>query len=775
MASGVGVKRKLPMEFVDSGVSDFVEITPLGSGREVGRSCHLIKYKNKQIMLDCGVHPALRGEAAMPFFDAVDLEKIDLLLISHFHLDHAACLPYFLEKTKFKGRVFMTHPTKSIYKLILQDFVKVSNLSIEQTLFTEKELMKSMPKIETVQYHQVRTVNGIKFTPFAAGHVLGAAMFLIEIAGVKLLYTGDYSREEDRHLMQAEIPPVCPDILIMEATFGTQTLPPIQDRESMLCEAVHKVVRNGGRVLIPVFALGRAQELLLIIDEYWQKHPELHHIPIFYAGVLAKKCIAVYQTFSNMMNIKMQDAMSVDNPFDFKHVRNLKSRAHFEDHGPCVVFASPGMLQNGFSRELFESWCNDPRNGLIVAGYSVQGTMAKHVLTNPSEVEALSGVMKPLNMKVHYIRFAAHADFEQHREFIAALRPHHIILVHGESNEMRRMQDALERIYQNTQLRITGPSNCQKVEIEIRRNKIVKTLGSLAANAPKEGEILRGLIVRKDFNHLLLAPEDLSEFTSLMANSISQELVIDFRNQTLDSLKNFLSRIYDVKDSGVASKKKRRVLKVLDMVSIVLAEKEKHLTLSWVSGPIADMIADSVVSMVSNMQVNADPAMAKSAQKQCQCKFNDPIKNFQYILTEHFGADINFVSNNSSCTIKCDGKTAKVLFEKKLAKRGRSERIGFKVECEDPSLKRRLRSILTCVEGAIFPLSWADKKKRKKKPRVTRKRQPVKTEGTVVEKIEGGVKVKEEQSKIALPEPEDPLSDSDRSSAEEQPLVKEET
>jgi len=591
---------------------------------------------------------------------------------------------------------------------------------------------------------------------------------------VKLLYTGDYSRVEDRHLMQAEIPPVCPDILIMESTFGTQTLPPILDRENMLCEAVHKVVRNGGRVLIPVFALGRAQELLLIIDEYWQKHPELHHIPIFYAGVLAKKCIAVFQTFSNMMNIKMQDAMSVDNPFDFKYVRNLKSRAHFEDTGPCVVFASPGMLQNGFSRELFESWCNDPRNGLIVAGYSVQGTMAKHVLTNPSEIEALSGVMKPLNMKVHYIRFAAHADFEQHREFIAALRPHHIILVHGESNEMRRMQDALERIYQNTQLRITGPSNCQKVEIEIRRNKIVKTLGSLAASAPKEGEILRGLIVRKDFNHLLLAPEDLGEFTSLTANSITQELVIDFRNQTLDALKIFLSRIYDVKDSGTASKKKRRVLKVLDMVSIVLADKEKQLTISWVSGPIADMVADSVVSMVSNMQVNADPAMAKSAQKPCQCKFKDPMKNFEYILNEHFGSDVTFDVNYTSCTLKCDGKSAKVGFEKKPAKRGRSERIGFKIDCEDLPLKRRLRNILTCVEGAIFPLSWADRKKRKKKPRVQqRKRQPVKSEGPITVKSDG-VAVKEERSKLSLPEPQDPLSDSDRSSAEEAALVKEE-
>lgn len=323
--------------------SDYVSITPLGSGQEVGRSCLVIKYKGKCVMLDCGLHPALKGQDAMPYLDFLDLENVDLLLVTHFHLDHAACLPYFLSKTAFKSRCFMTHPTKSIYKLIVQDFVKVSTLSADNVLFGEKELMDSMDKIETVDYHQDKIVNGIRFRAYHAGHVLGAAMFMIEIANVKILYTGDYSCDDDRHLKGAEIPNEKPDILIIESTFGTQSLRPVRDREKEFTSLVHAIIKRGGRCLIPVFALGRAQELLLIMDEYWSNNKSLHYTPIYYASALAKKCLQVYQTYINMMNPRIQQQYKVSNPFEFKHVINLRSRDQFDDAGPSVVFASPGI------------------------------------------------------------------------------------------------------------------------------------------------------------------------------------------------------------------------------------------------------------------------------------------------------------------------------------------------------------------------------------------------------------------------------------------------
>lgn len=135
----------------------------------------------------------------------------------------------------------------------------------------------------------------------------------------------------------------------------------------------------------------------MVTDEYWSNHPELHDVPIYYASSLAKRCMAVYQTYINAMNQKIQREISHRNPFQFKHISNLKvclpglffvcstvimfvlpqSIEHFEDIGPSVVMASPGMMQSGLSRELFESWCTDKRNGTIIAGYCVEGTLAK--------------------------------------------------------------------------------------------------------------------------------------------------------------------------------------------------------------------------------------------------------------------------------------------------------------------------------------------------------------------------------------------------------------
>jgi len=327
--------------------ADKMIIRPLGAGQEVGRSCHLLEFKDKRILLDCGIHPGLSGMDALPFVDMIEANKIDLLLISHFHLDHAGALPWFLQKTTFRGKCFMTHATKAIYRWLLSDFIKVSNIATEQMLFTEHDLEVSMDKIETLNFHEEKEVGGIKFWAYNAGHVLGAAMFMIEIAGnmrfqipadesqttqsckllilgVRVLYTGDFSREEDRHLMAAEMPTIKPDVLIVESTYGTHIHEKREDRENRFTSTIHDIVARGGRCLIPVFALGRAQELLLILDEYWAAHPELHEIPIYYASSLAKKCMAVYQTFVNAMNERIRRAIAVNNPFVFKHISNLK-------------------------------------------------------------------------------------------------------------------------------------------------------------------------------------------------------------------------------------------------------------------------------------------------------------------------------------------------------------------------------------------------------------------------------------------------------------------
>ncbi|TBU15794.1 putative RNA-processing beta-lactamase [Ordospora colligata] len=425
--------------------SEKIKVMPLGAGNEVGRSCVIVECAGRTLMLDCGVHPAYTGTASLPFLDLIDLSKVDAVFITHFHLDHAAALPFLTEKTSFKGKVYMTHPTKAILKWLLNDYIRIINASSDVDFYTEGDLTRCYDRIIPIDYHQEVNVKGIKVKALNAGHVLGAAMFLIEIEKSKLLYTGDFSREEDRHLKAAESPECKLDALITESTYGVQCHLPRVERESRFTSVVQNVVLRGGRCLLPVFALGRAQELLLILEEHWGSNAMLHKIPIYYASALAKRCMGVYQTYIGMMNERIQRLSLVRNPFAFKYVQSLKGIDSFDDEGPCVIMASPGMLQSGLSRDLFERWCSDAKNAVIIPGYCVDGTLAKEILSEPKEIDALNGKRLRLNMTVEYISFSAHVDFTQNSQFIDECQPKHLFFVHGEANEMQRLRNVIQQ------------------------------------------------------------------------------------------------------------------------------------------------------------------------------------------------------------------------------------------------------------------------------------------------------------------------------------------
>lgn len=310
-------------------------------------------------------------------------------------------------------------------------------------------------------------------------------MYMIDILGLKILYTGDYSREDDRHLVKAEIPPVRPDVLVVESTHGVHTLETRADKELRFTALVHAILRRGGHVLLPVFALGMAQELLLVLEAYWEEHPDLQSVPIYYTSSLARKCMAVYQTHIHAMNDNIRSRFAKrDNPFVFKWVSRARSCIVFIDFcrhvssvppqrgwmqriaqgPPCVVLASPGFMDSGNSRELFELWAPDPRNGLIITGYSIEGTLAKvsglcsvvgvrlcilHVtqcilfdsarvagppshlgsqslLNEPDDILTLRGERIPCKISIDSLSFSAHVDYSQNSEFIELINAEHV-------------------------------------------------------------------------------------------------------------------------------------------------------------------------------------------------------------------------------------------------------------------------------------------------------------------------------------------------------------
>ncbi|XP_028296270.1 cleavage and polyadenylation specificity factor subunit 3 isoform X2 [Gouania willdenowi] len=686
----MAAKRKADVT-VPAEESDQLLVRPLGAGQEVGRSCIILEFKGRKIMLDCGIHPGLEGMDALPYIDLIDPAEIDLLLISHFHLDHCGALPWFLQKTSFKGRTFMTHASKAIYRWLLSDYVKVSNISADEMLYTETDLEDSMEKIETINFHEVKEVAGIKFWCYHAGHVLGAAMFMIEIAGVKLLYTGDFSRQEDRHLMAAEIPSVKPDILITESTYGTHIHEKREEREARFCNTVHDIVNREGRCLIPVFALGRAQELLLILDEYWQNHPELHDIPIYYASSLARKCMAVYQTYINAMNDKIKKAINVNNPFVFKHISNLKSMDHFDDIGPSVVMASPGMMQSGLSRELFESWCTDRRNGVIIAGYCVEGTLAKHIMTEPEEISTMSGQKLPLKMSVDYISFSAHTDYQQTSEFIRALKPPHVVLVHGEQNEMARLKAALIREYEDNDqvhIEVHNPRNTEAVTLTFRGEKLAKVMGALADRKCSQGQRVSGILVKRNFNYHILTPSDLSDYTELSTSTVTQTQLLPFTGPISVLVSQLRSLTGEVEQMESTEKISVRVFR-----NITLVHEAGMVLLEWVSSPLNDMFADAVATVV--LEVQSNPA----AQKVLAGRQEPPLtevfpQRLGLMLHDMFGDDCVGFRDDKSISVTVDGVLATVDLETRA------------VSCsEDETLREMIDIAVHRLYDALSPAS----------------------------------------------------------------------
>jgi hypothetical protein len=254
-------------------------------------------------------------------------------------------------------------------------------------------------------------------------------------------------------------------------------------------------------------------------------------------------------------NRAMSSSTTAANPFVFKHISNIRSMEGFDDGGPCVMMASPGMLQNGLSRELLEAWCEDRRNGLVMTGYSVEGTLAKHLLTGPADIPAVtqggpSGRRLTMAMSVEYVSFSAHVDFGQNAEFIDAMRPTHLVLVRGESNEMHRLKAALQRRYsdeaedegsaegtgisESAEAKVTGmkiytPKNGEAVSLVFQDHVTAKMLGSLAVAHTRDaygdddsGLDVQGVLVKKDFTYQHLAPFDIPSYTALGTSRLGQ-------------------------------------------------------------------------------------------------------------------------------------------------------------------------------------------------------------------------------------------------------------
>ncbi|OZJ05629.1 hypothetical protein BZG36_01524 [Bifiguratus adelaidae] len=457
-----------------------IKIVPLGAGQDVGRSCILVTVGGKNVMLDCGMHMSYNDERRFPDFTYISRtgqfnDVLDCVIISHFHLDHCGALPFFTEMCGYDGPLYMTAPTKTVAAYNLEDYRKIQvERKGDTNFFTSSMIKACLRKVTSVNLHETIHVDDeLTICAYYAGHVLGAAMFYISANGESLVYTGDYNMTPDRHLGAAWIDKLRPDVLITESTYATTIRESKRARERDFLKKVQSCIDRGGKVLIPVFALGRAQELCILIESYWERHHLT--VPVYSPVGMAATATQIYKQYISWTNEKIKDTFVDHNMFEFKHLKAW-DRNLVDNPGPMVVFASPGMLNAGTALEIFKKWAPDPKNMIIMPGWCSPGTVGARVLKGEKQINVDAFTRIDVNLTVANLSFSAHADAKGIVNLIQQLEPKHVVLVHGEQHQMDYLKP---KIYSELGIPCYNPPNGTTISIETSLDMDVDVEGAL--------------------------------------------------------------------------------------------------------------------------------------------------------------------------------------------------------------------------------------------------------------------------------------------------------
>uniref|UniRef100_A0A8B9XMG2 Integrator complex subunit 11 n=1 Tax=Bos mutus grunniens TaxID=30521 RepID=A0A8B9XMG2_BOSMU len=487
-----------------------------GAGQDVGRSCILVSIAGKNVMLDCGMHMGFSDDRRFPDFSYITrsgrlTDFLDCVIISHFHLDHCGALPYFSEMVGYDGPIYMTQPTQAICPILLEDYRKIAvDKKGEANFFTSQMIKDCMKKVVAVHLHQtVQVDDELEIKAYYAGHVLGAAMFQIKVGSESVVYTGDYNMTPDRHLGAAWIDKCRPSLLITESTYATTIRDSKRCRERDFLKKVHETVERGGKVLIPVFALGRAQELCILLETFWERMDL--KAPIYFSTGLTEKANHYYKLFIPWTNQKIRKTFVQRNMFEFKHIKAF-DRAFADSPGPMVVFATPGMLHAGQSLQIFRKWAGNEKNMVIMPGYCVQGTVGHKILSGQRKLEMEGRQVLEVKMQVEYMSFSAHADAKGIMQLVGQAEPENVLLVHGEAKKMEFLKQKIEQEFRvNCYMPANGETvtlpTSPSIPVGISLGLLKREMAQGLLPDAKKPRLLHGTLIMKDSNFRLVSSE----------------------------------------------------------------------------------------------------------------------------------------------------------------------------------------------------------------------------------------------------------------------------
>jgi hypothetical protein len=442
-----------------------ISLVTLGGFSQVGRSCMLLSTPESKILVDCGVNPGAKHPMdAFPRLDFLDitLDELDAIVIGHAHLDHTGFLPV-LCKFGYKGPIYCTEPTLPMMNLIQLDAIKVASAQGRTPMYSERDVKQIMKQAITLPYGTVTDISpDIKLVLANAGHILGSALchFHIGNGDHNFVYSGDIKFGKSILFEAASwnFPRV--ETLLIESTYGAKEdiQPTRQEVESAFINAVNNTLADGGKVLIPIPAVGRAQEIMMVIDHY-MKSGEMVEAPVFTEGMISEAS-AIHEAYPEYLarELKQKILETDDNPFDSEYFTNIEHADAREepmrDNSPCIILATSGMLEGGPVLEYFKNIAPDKKNKVLFVSYQVNGTMGRRVLDGSKQVTMLGKEGKvevvSVNCSVEKLDgFSGHSDYNQLMSFVQRLRPklRRVLVNHGERRKSENLAMNIRRMF----------------------------------------------------------------------------------------------------------------------------------------------------------------------------------------------------------------------------------------------------------------------------------------------------------------------------------------
>jgi metallo-beta-lactamase family protein len=448
-----------------------MEIEFVGAAQTVTGSMHLVRTPHALLLLDCGLFQGRRQESAernrhLP----LPVKDIDAVILSHAHIDHSGALPL-LVKQGYNGPIYSTHATRDLCAAMLMDAANIQeadarylNKQIDrgdldsdrvEPLYTEADAVAALERFVTLPYHRTFEVApGVRVTFFDAGHVLGSAITALDVdeggRARRLVFTGDLGRTNMPILRDPEVVPGA-DVLISESTYGDRLHDPISKMDDDLAETIKRTFARGGKVIIPAFALERAQEIVFALKAL-RRSGSLPPIPVYIDSPLTAKVTEVFKMHPECFDEEARAMVRAhDPPFEFDGLRYVDdveaSRALSLRPDPAVVISASGMCEAGRVLHHLRSTVEDAKNTVIIVGFQAQHTLGRRLVERRARVR-IFGVERERRAEVVVLNgFSAHADRDDLRRYATACRERgplsSIALVHGELKAQSSLRDVL--------------------------------------------------------------------------------------------------------------------------------------------------------------------------------------------------------------------------------------------------------------------------------------------------------------------------------------------